>query len=103
MQRKTKLAKLELSIFNKVSKQQLSKFHINNVHQKGGPNNCGLCDKSFSDAGYLKIHIHMIHEAHKDNKCESCGKSFPQANTLKKHIHTIHEGQKDYKCESWGK
>ena len=53
-------------ICNKVLKRQSLKLQKNTVHQKGKPNNCEFCDKSFSRAGYLKEHIHTTHEGHKE-------------------------------------
>ena len=71
------------------------KKHINTIHKGQKVHKCESCNKSFSYAHHLKTHIHTIHKDHKDHKCESCGKSFSQAGALKKHIHTVHESRKD--------
>ena len=70
------------------------KRHINSIHNKQKDHKCDTCEKTFSQAGYLKTHINSVHNGIKDHDCDSCGKAFSLAHNLKKHINVVHNGQK---------
>ena len=70
-----------------VFKTKFTHKQINSVHKN---HKCESCDKSFSQARYLKKHIYTVHEGHKDHKCEFCHRSFTRATTLKNHIFIVH-------------
>ena len=66
------------------------KKHIRRVHENKRSSKCTICDKSFSQEGYLKTHIKAVHEGEK-NKCTNCDKVFSWGVSLKKHIKIAHE------------
>jgi KRAB domain-containing zinc finger protein len=54
------------------------------VHTGGKPHTCNMCDKSFTEAWYLKLH-RLVHTGEKPHSCNVCGKSFAWTASLRKH------------------
>lgn len=72
------------------------KLHVNSVHLKYKPHQCGFpgCDKSFTQIGDRNVHM-KIHTDDKPHSCSICQKAFRLMKGLKAHekIHAKDTGE----------
>ena len=48
--------------------------HINAIHLKLKPYECGLCEMSFARKGDLNVHVKVIHQQIRPFECDQCKK-----------------------------
>lgn len=59
---------------------------------------CGLCQKWFKNATYVRVHVRRIHDTiHQPIACQHCGKMKPHERSLKRHILECHT-EAAHKC-----
>ena len=76
------------------------KKHMKELHLGPEENTCNICNKKFSQKGYLKQHL-KIHMGRLQIRCEFCDKGFLTKSDLKRHI-VMHTGEKRFKCTLCG-
>src|SRR5205085_2203237 len=74
-------------------------------HKKGvhGPiKSCGVCNKSFTNAGNLKQHVSSVLDK-VSFACDQCGKRFTQRGYMIDHKKRFHEEERPFPCLSCDK
>ena len=73
-------------------------IHINTVHLKLTPFECGECDSKFGQKGDLARHINTVHHKLTPFECTECDSKFGRKGDLTKHINQVHLKLTPFEC-----
>lgn len=78
---------------------QVSKKHIERVHEKVKKFKCDLCEYTSYTHASLQRHIESFHENLQSYKCDKCQFSTVYKGNFKTHVKLFHENLQLYKCD----
>jgi uncharacterized C2H2 Zn-finger protein len=71
--------------------------HVNYVHKNINRNNCDLCEYSSYTRADLERHSKAVHQC--GHLCDICDRAFSEKGYLVRHVNRIHKQLKNYSCE----